>query len=406
MGAILQGGSGTRAWIELDPDALSANVASLRSRLPEGCQLMPAVKANAYGHGAVLIAGMLNRLGVRAFCTACAEEGVELRKAGIQGEILILGYTHPDAFPLLSRYGLTQTVVDYPYALLLQEAAGRSDPRMDRYRSPEMPGNRPLPETGCRFHVHIGIDTGMHRLGIPWNRADELAAVFRMSHLQVDALFTHLCVSEAHTPREDAFTRTQAEAFYSAVDELKRRGFPCPRLHLLSSYGLMNYPDFAADYVRTGISLYGMLSTTEDTEKSPLPLRPVLSLKARIASVRELACGESAGYGLAFTANRPCRIAVLAIGYADGLPRSLSCGAGYVLIRGQRAPVVGRICMDQTLVDVTNIPSATAGDVAVLIGSSGAETITACDLAAWTGTIANEILSRLGARLERFPVSG
>lgn len=370
----------SRAWIELDLSALRANVEAFRKYLPESCELMPAVKANAYGHGDILITKELNRLGVNAFCVACVDEGVRLRQAGIHGTILILGYTDPEQFPLLLQYDLTQTVVDHAYASLLQEYGA------------------------FLFHVHLAIDTGMHRLGERYEHIEQICAIYEMSHLQIDGLFTHLCAADMCSAKGHSFTQTQVHAFYHVISELKGRGYPCPKIHLLSSYGVCNYPSYAADYARIGIALYGMLSTKEDAENCPFPLFPVLSLKARVASIRDLKCGESAGYGLSFQANRDRRIAALSIGYADGLPRSLSCGVGNVLIHGHKSPVIGRICMDQTLVDVTDIPDIETGEVAVIIGKSGDEEITACDIARQTGTITNEILSRLGERLHRVVV--
>lgn len=365
-----------RAWIELDMDALAQNVEYLRSLTPEGCRLMPAVKANAYGHGAALIAAELNRLGVVAFCVACVSEGISLRKAKVQGEILILGYTAPEDFMLLQRYRLTQTVVDYEYA-------------------------EKLAESGLTLHVHIGIDTGMHRLGIHCENMEEILTVFEMKNLIIDGMFTHLCACDSPLPENEAFTESQIHAFYRVADILEEQGIPCPRLHLQSSYGLLNYPGLDADYVRPGIALYGAASSAEDETLFRENLAPVLSLKSRVASVRTLYAGDSAGYGLAFTAEREMQIAVLSIGYADGLPRELSCGRGYVLLHGRKAPIVGRICMDQTLVDISGISQVSPGDVAVLIGTSDNAEITAEQLAARCGTITNELLSRLGERLER-----
>lgn len=370
-----------RAWIELDTSALAQNTEYLRSLLPEGCRLMPAVKANAYGHGAELIAGELNRLGVDAFCVACLSEGISLRRANIKGEILILGYTPPEDFPLLARYRLTQTVLDYAYAELLSQA-------------------------GIMLHVHIGIDTGMHRIGIRCENREEILAVFEMKNLIIDGMFTHLCTCDSPLPEDEAFTESQIQAFYHVADILEEQGIPCPRLHLQSSYGLLNYPGLPADYVRAGIALYGVASTMEDSFLFRENLTPVLSLKARVASVRTLYAGDSAGYGLAFTAKKDMNIAVLSVGYADGLPRELSCGKGYVLLHGCKAPVIGRICMDQTLVDISGVPQTCAGDTAVLIGVSGEEEITAEELACQCGTITNELLSRLGGRLERIVWKG
>lgn len=365
-----------RAWIELNRSALQENVAMLRSRLPESCELMPAVKADAYGHGAVLIAKELNHMGIKAFCVACVSEGAKLRKHGVKGDILVLGYTHPEQFPLLRLYHLTQTVIDYPYAVLL-----------NRY--------------GKKLHVHIGIDTGMHRLGERSENIDQLCKIFQMQNLMIDGLFTHLCADDTLHPEDQAFTALQTQAFYHVIDELKHRGCPCPKIHLQSSYGIFNYPELSGDYARVGIALYGMLSTKDDTENAGASLRPVLTLKARIATIKDLYAGEPAGYGMQFTAEHDMKIATLAIGYADGLPRALSNGSGFVLINGQKAPIIGRICMDQTIIDITNIPDAKAGSAAVIIGESENERITAADIAESTNTIANEVLSRLGARLER-----
>ncbi len=373
-------GDSGRAWIELDRQALRQNVDALRKMLPESCQLMPAVKADAYGHGAMLIAKELSGMGVRAFCVACAKEGAELRQQGIKGEILILGYTHPDQFPLLSRYQLTQTVVDFSYAELLNNYGKRK--------------HRKIP-------VHVGIDTGMHRLGERGENIDRICEICFMKHLAVKGLYTHLCVSDTLERAGKEYTKFQKNIFYQVIGEMEKRGLEAPKIHLLASYGVLNYPELSGDYARVGIALYGVLSTREDMEDWKGLFHPVLSLKARVAAVKDLYAGEYAGYGMAFQAERNMKIAALAIGYADGLPRSLSGGVGAVLIDGKRAPVIGRICMDQTLVDVSGISGVKTGDVAVLIGKSGEEEISACDLAEWTGTISNEILSRMGGRLRR-----
>lgn len=393
----------SRAWIEVDTRALAHNVDTLRARLPQGCRLMPAVKAQGYGHGAVLISRELNALGVDAFCVAGIGEAIELREADIRGEILILGYTPPEDFPLLAQYQLIQTVIDYPYACLLSQAE-------------------------ADIHVHIGIDTGMHRLGIRCEEIDDIRAVYDLPHIVIDGLFTHLCASDSPLPEHRAFTEAQVRAFYQVVDYLKEAGCPCPSLHLLASYGLLTLLQgrsglreeqsrrfaerriasaelkLAADYVRPGIALYGVMSTEADTGPWKGILKPVLSLKAKVVSVRPLYAGEGAGYGIAFTAEEDMRIAAVSIGYADGLPRELSHGKGSVLIGGHRAPIIGRICMDQTIVDVSGIPRIQPGDTAVIIGVDRGEEITAGQIAEQCGTITNEILSRLGARLDRVTV--
>jgi len=365
-----------RAWIELDREALRHNVETLRSLLPDGCELMPVVKANAYGHGAVLISQELNAMGVKAFCVASVLEGIELRRNGIRGEILILGYTHPEQFHYLRRYRLSQAVIDGAYAEILNEY-------------------------GKKIKVHIAIDTGMHRLGERFERIDEISRIFQYRNLRVEGIYSHLCADDTTTPMDKTFTMKQARAFFNVLSLLKERGCVCPKSHLQASYGVLNYPELTGDYVRVGIALYGILSTRTDSENCTVHLKPVLSVKARVALIKDLYKGEAAGYGLQYIAKQDTRIAVLAIGYADGIPRALSCGVGKALINGCVAPIIGRICMDQTMVDLSGVRDAKTGDVAVMIGKSGSVEITACDLADQTGTISNEILSCLGGRLER-----
>lgn len=367
-----------RAWIELDMANLQHNVAMLRNLLPPGCELMPAVKANAYGHGAVLMSHALKEMGVRAFCVASVQEGVELRQHGVYGDILILGYTHPTDFSLLRRFDLIQTVVDFPYAKLLNN-------------------------WGRTVRVHLGVDTGMHRLGEPCENVSHICEMVQMERLQVEGIFTHLCAGDTNKPRDKAFTMGQGEAFRRVVEQLERRGLSCPKTHILSSYGLLNYPELGGDYARVGIALYGVFSVPGDEARYDIDLRPVLSLNARVAAVKMLQPGECAGYGLAFQAERSTKLAVLTVGYADGLPRALSGGVGSVLIHNRRAPIVGRMCMDQTMVDVTAIPDVRPGAVATLIGRAGNQQISACEIAQQTHTISNEILSRLGPRLHRIP---
>lgn len=369
--------AGHRAWLEIDRKALEHNVCLFQRLLPDTCQLMPAVKAQAYGLGAVLIAKELNRLGIQAFCVASAEEGMELRKNGIAGEILILGYTAPEQFALLHTYQLTQTVVDFSYAKQLNQS------------------EKPL-------HVHIAVDTGMHRIGERSEHFEELCAMFQMKQLVVDGIFSHLCVSDGQNASDQAYTRAQAECFQQIVQHLEEKGYACGKKHLLASYGIFSYPEYAWDYARVGVALYGTLSNDADTKTIGKELLPVFSMKARVASVRNLKTGETAGYGRQFVAEKQSRIAVITIGYADGLPRCLSNGVGQVLVQGKKVPIVGRICMDQALVDISELEedAVKTGDVVTLIGTDGNETLTAADMAEAAGTITNEILSRLGSRLE------
>lgn len=362
-----------RAWVELDMNHLRHNVGIVQSLLPTGCRLMAVVKANAYGHGAVAICRELNNCGVRAFCVTSVSEGVELRRNHIRGEILVLGYTHPRQFGLLVRYRLMQTVINAEYASTLNDF-------------------------GAKIEVHIKVDTGMHRLGEGAENIGVVAEIFRYSNLAVHGIFTHLSAVAGDSPVDAAFTQTQLDRFDRLLSALREQGIRLPRTHVQNSYGIVNRPDLSYDYARVGCALYGVMDTAEETVH--LGLRPVMSVKSRIAAVRTIEAGETVGYGHSFRSACDMRIAVVMIGYADGVPGCLSNGAGCVLIRGQRAPVVGEVCMNQITVDVTDITGVKQGDTAVIIGRSGQDEITACEMAERTRTISTEIVSRMGAGLQ------
>ncbi len=370
----------SRAWIELDMKHLAHNVAEFKKMLPEDCKLMPAVKANAYGHGATEMAGELQKLGIDAFCVASMEEGIELRRDGIKGEILVLGYTDPAYAKTLFKYQITQTIIDEEYGKQLESYAAKE---------------------GGTLSVHIGVDTGMHRLGIPWDAHERLCAMWELPHLDVRGVYSHLCVSDGEEEKEIAFTKTQIARFDETVAYLRTQIKKPFAAHLQGSYGVLNYPECHYDYARVGIALYGILSSRTLIPKRAKGLLPVLSLHSVITSIRELNPGEGAGYGLDFVAEKKSRIAAAAIGYADGIPRNLS-GRGMALLHGKRVPIVGRVCMDQLLLDVTEVPDAAPEDEVVFIGGQGAEKISAEEFAEWSDTISNEIVSRLGARLGRF----
>lgn len=362
-----------RAWREIDADALCHNVGVLARAAGPGCELMAVVKADAYGHGAREVARILQKNGIHTFAVACLSEGIKLRRAGIRGDILILGWTAPEQAPLLARWHLTQAVAD----------AGHG---------------RALSDSGCHVHVHLAIDTGMHRLGLSADNLTEIAEMYCLPGIRVDGIFSHLCVSDSLRPKDVVYTSHQANDFDSVLRSLQSQGIVPGKVHLLASYGLLNRSGECYDFVRAGIVLYGVLS-----EDAPVRLHtnlwPVLSLHARVASVRNLAAGESAGYGRAFVAIRPTTIAVVTIGYADGLPRCLAERGGRVLIHGTSCPMVGRLCMDQLLADITKVENIRPGDPVVLIGCDGYGEIRAETVADQCGTITNELLSRLGHRL-------
>lgn len=367
-----------RAWIELNRENLLHNTGEFRRITGNGCILMPAVKANAYGHGMIQTAKILEEAGIRDFCVASAEEGIALRRSGVTGEILVLGYTYPEMFPELEKHHLTQTVVDELYAKVLSDY-------------------------GKNLAVHVAVDTGMHRLGIPAADIERIAGLWRLPGIKITGVFSHLCVSDGVTEEEIRYTEEQIHRFRTVERVLHEKGIRGFRTHIQGSYGILNYPEEKFDCARPGIALYGVLSSSEDHVKAETELRPVLSLKARVECIKILEAGEAAGYGLTYTASSRRKIAIVSIGYADGIPRSLS-NRGSALVRGRKVPVIGRICMDQLTLDVTDVPDTEPGDEAVFIGQSGGRQLTAEDMAAQAGTISNEILSRLGERPERIVV--
>ena len=355
---------------------LQHNVRVLQRILPKRCEIMAVVKANAYGHGAVRISSRLNGMGIDHFAVATIDEGIQLRERGIEGEILILGYTSPLRALELSHYDLTQTAVDISHA-------------------------RALNDRGKSIKIHIKVNTGMNRLGENFNHVSGIADLFKFKNLEITGIFTHLCVSDSSEMDDITFTNGQIQKFYELLSELKSKNIRIPKTHIQSSYGVLNYPGLMCDYARIGIALYGVLSTSNSRTRLSPNLGPVLSLKSKIVLIGPIGPGEYVGYGRNFTAKRKTKVAVVSIGYGDGLPRCLSESKCHVLIRGHRALIVGKICMDQLMVDVTEIPEVTEGDIVTLIGEDGSEEITAEQMAENADTITNELLSRLGNRVER-----
>lgn len=363
-----------RAYLEIDLKNLEHNVRVLKNAMPPHCELMAVAKAECYGHGMYGTTVYLNQIGVSAFAVATIDEGIRLRKYGISGEILIMGYTSPMRAKELCKYKLTQTLIDYEYSLRLDEQ-------------------------GYKVTAHIKVDTGMHRLGFDADDTKEIVTAFSLKNIEITGIFTHLCSADSQAEEDVDFTRKQIGKFYNSLDNLRKSGIRIPKVHIQSSYGLLNYPEIKSDYVRAGIALYGVLSSPNDETKLKLDLRPVLSLKARVVLLRKICKGETVGYSRAFTASRDSLIAILPIGYADGFPRNLSCGKSIVLICGQKAPIIGKICMDQLAVDVTDISNIKIGSIATLIGKDENDEIAAPTVAENSESITNELLSRMGRRL-------
>lgn len=363
-----------RAWIEVDLKNLAHNAKVLKKAMPPKCQLMAVVKAEAYGHRAFEISTCLEKIGVKAFAVATIDEGIRLRKYGIRGEILILGYTAIWRAAELKKYDLIQTLISYDYAIALNKQ-------------------------GVSIKAHLKIDTGMHRLGISSDDLTDVEKVFSLKHITVCGIYTHLCCSDSLEANDVAFTCEQINRFYSLIDALRNRGIIVPKLHIQSSYGFFNYPQLQCDYVRTGVALYGVLSSPHDETVRKLDLRPVLSLKSEVILIRAVPKGDSVGYGRTFTAQKDSRIAIIPIGYADGIPRNLSCGNGRIRIRQYIVPIIGRICMDQLAVDITEAEDIVVGDVATFIEAKAESELAAPVVADQTGSISNELLCRIGARL-------
>ncbi len=363
-----------RSWIELNIKNLQHNVKVLTQAMPPACELMAVVKAQAYGHGACKISTMLNKIGIKAFAAATVEEGIQLRKSGIRGEILILGYTDTKRASDLQKFDLIQTLIDFEYA-------------------------KALNSQNLAVKVHMKIDTGMHRLGFPCTEVLAVKRAFEMKNLKICGIYTHLCCADSLQADDIAFTRKQIDRFYHLLDALKDGEIDIPKVHIQSSYGLLNYPDLTCNYIRVGIALYGVLSSPNDDTNLKLDLRPVLSLKSRVVLIRKVKKGESVGYGRESTVKRDSRIAIIPIGYGDGFPRNLSNGNGRVLVNSHIVPIVGRICMDQLSIDITDVEGVSTGDIVTLIGAEEYDDLSASSVAYSLGTISNELLCRMGARL-------
>jgi alanine racemase len=364
--------SPTTATIDLS--SLAHNLNQTRRYLSDRCQILAVVKAEAYGHGAASICQTLAAQGISRFGVATIQEGVALREAGIQAPILVMGALLTNQLPDAIAHRLTPVVYDVAIAEALAELAR----------------SRPEP-----YPVHIKVDTGMGRLGFsPEMVVPAMQAPCFKGPLRVEGLMTHL--ADADSP-DAGYTGLQIERFRSVISRIEAAGLSVPLLHAANSAAIVRHPSAHFNLVRPGLMLYGYSAGPRETAPD---LKPALTLTTTVMQVRTLAPGESVGYNRAFIASRPMQVAVLPIGYADGYSRALS-NRGRVLIRGRRVPIAGRICMDMTMVDVTDRPAVRAGDEAVLIGSQGDDRISAHDLAEWIGTIPYEVLCAIGPRVPR-----
>lgn len=372
-----------RTWAEISLDHLEHNYRVIRDHIPKNCRFAGVVKADAYGHGAITVSRCLTELGADYLTVACLSEAMELRQAGITAPVLILGYTDPAFACFMAQQNITQEVHSLEYAALL---------------------NTELAKTGAVLQIHLKLDTGMGRIGFYARSEEKLAeavAAARMQYLSVEGAFTHFSVSDSRLTKDMQYTKQQYSLFADALSYLGDYGIHPEICHCCNSGGTQFYPEYHLDMVRPGIMLYGYPPVAEG--ELALPLKPVMSVKTRIIQIKEYPVGTDIGYGRTFTTTRPTKIAVLTVGYADGLSRLLS-GKVEFLIRGHAAPQVGTICMDLCMVDVTHLPCVSVGDEAVLIGSDGSLTRTAEDLARQMGTISYEVLCGFQKRVARIPI--
>lgn len=371
-----------RTWAEIDLDALQDNYRAIASFLTGNSRVMAVVKADAYGHGAGQTARTLREAGATWFGVSNLDEAMQIRSAGITEPILIFAYTPPSEAANLARLGISQTVLNGEYATELDEAAAAA---------------------GVTVRIHVKIDTGMSRVGLPYHseRQDravlrEIERIYALPHLVGEGAFTHF--ASADEEDDGGYTRLQFSRFMEALSLLEQRGVAFPLRHCCNSAGLMRYPDMHLDLVRPGIILYGLAPAA--WMQGMLPLRPAMELKTVVSMVKSVPAGTPVSYGRTFTAAKDMRLATVPVGYADGYARVLSNRA-YMLLCGKRAPVVGRVCMDQCMLDVTAIPEAREGMTVTAFGKDGGAVLPVETLAELGGTIHYETICLIGKRVPR-----
>lgn len=364
----------TRA--EIDLGAFLHNLSQVRGFLGRGVKLMAVVKADGYGHGSAVLAQAAQRAGVDIFGVASAEEACELRQKGISSsEIVILGAISEDDAREVVEHGLSVALFSTRIAKCLDEGAKAA---------------------GKKASVHIKVDTGMHRLGIAPDEADFFFDYVQgLNNLHIEGVFTHLAEADG----DDAdFTNHQLEVFSGILGKLREKGADFKVAHAANSAAILRYPKSHFNLVRSGIALYG--SYPCPGRNSPISLKNVLTLKTKVVHLQRLSRGESVSYGRTFRAGRDSLIGTIPIGYGDGYSRQLSNRAE-ALVRGKRVKVAGRVCMDSTMLDVTDVPGVCVGDEVVLLGSQGSETVSAEEIASLMGTIAYEVFCQIGSRVPR-----
>lgn len=364
-------------WLEVNLDNLVHNIREIKKNLKPSTCIMGVVKADGYGHGAIEVARILLEEGAKQLAVAVLDEGIELRKAGIEVPILILGYTPFNVYEQLFEYDITPVIYNYQDAVCLSKMA------IDKNK---------------KIKIHIKLDTGMGRIGfIPGEDSlEDVSNIYKLDGIIVEGMFTHFSVADIE---DKSYTLMQYDKYMDFYNKLAAKGVAIPIKHVCNSAATIDLPDMHMDMVRPGVILYGYYPD-KGVRKDVVALKPVASLKARVSNVKIIQPGASIGYGRKFIAPSETVIATLPLGYADGYSRILS-GKVNVLINGKEAPVAGNICMDQCMVDVTEIEGVKVGDEAVLIGSQGDKRISAEDLGGLMGTIPYEVLCMISKRVPR-----
>ena len=368
-----------RVWAEVDLDAIRENMVHMKENIAENTKILAVIKTDGYGHGGVPIAKMLEQLDFMfGYAAATYEEAHVLREAGVKKPILILGYTFPYCYEELIREEIRSAVYRRDTVEELAAAAAK---------------------VGKKAKVHIKVDTGMGRIGITPDEEGLEFVRFLIEHpeLEVEGIFTHFAKSDE---ADKTSANHQLELFQNFIDKIQTElGITIPVKHCSNSAAILEMPQANMDMVRAGITTYG-LYPSEEVSKDIVPLRAAMSLYSHIVYCKMIHAGQSVSYGGLFTAQKDTRVATIPVGYGDGYPRSLS-GRGYVLIHGKRAPILGRVCMDQFMVDISEIPEAMDGDKVTLLGMDGTERITAEELGELSGRFNYEFVCDLGKRIPR-----
>lgn len=367
-----------RSWAQVNLDSIAHNVKVLRKFVKRNAEIMGVVKADAYGHGTKQVIPVLLRNGVTRLAVSMLDEAIELRKNGVEVPILILGYTDPRRSDEIVEYNVTQTVYSLDLALSLSEAGIKA---------------------GREVRIHIKVDTGMGRVGFMsgFEAVKRISEIGKMKNVIIEGLYTHFASADEESPD---YTMQQFEKFMSICNELGRLGIQIPIKHVCNSAAAVRYPFMHLDMVRAGILLYGM-SPSPVVDAAKLGFRTAMTLKANIVLIKKTEKGQPISYGRTFTTSRESIIATIPIGYADGYSRTLSNKAE-VLIKGRRYPIVGTVCMDTCMADITDSDSdINTGDEVVLFGSSGAESIGIEEIASLMGTINYEVTCLIGKRVPR-----